>query len=180
VSTLSSQALQANNGVNAVLYYNKDTGAQTLAFAGTEPNLADIKNDAINALGGQASEYQAAIQIANLVQQQNPDSLVTITGHSAGGGEAALAAAATNTFAVTFNAAGVNPANYNVNSPTMVNQITNYSVATDILTLAQSVTPLRSALGTQVTLAPANLWYAVNPVAAHGMNSVEASLGMKP
>jgi len=89
---------------------------------------------------------------------------------------AGLAASATGLSAVTFNAAGANPAAYGYAAP-VAGQIVNYAVATDIVTLSQTFLPINSALGTQVTLTPGNLMDTIDPFAAHGMNSVQAALG---
>jgi hypothetical protein len=169
----------ANGGTNAVLYLNPTTGATILAYQGTRTDslgdfFSDLGTDILNAFGGQSSRYTFAVSIAQSVQDQYPDTV--LTGLSLGGGEAALASVQTGLTAVTFNAAGVNPANYHITGST--SQITNYSVATDGLTLLQTVTPLPSALGNQVTLSPGNAWYAVNPIAAHGSSSILSSLGI--
>lgn len=165
---------RAKDGTNAVLYYDMDSGDITLAYRGTV-DLTDWKNNVVNAIGGRSSEYVAAVGIARDVQNEYPDALVELTGHSLGGGEAALAAAVAGTYATTFNAAGVKPANYGYSTSLLPNQVVNYHVATDALSFVQAVTPLSSALGKQVTLAPANLFYALDPLAAHSMQSVQAS-----
>jgi RHS repeat-associated protein len=162
----------AHGGTNAVLYYNATTGATILAYQGTS-SLSDIGTDIYNALGGQSTRYTSAVAIAQGVQDQYPGT--ALTGVSLGGGEAALASVQTGMTAYTFNAAGVNPNNYNITGGT--SQITNYSVATDALTNLQAITPFPSALGSQVTLSPGNLWYALNPFAAHGSGSILAAMG---
>jgi RHS repeat-associated protein len=162
----------AHGGTNAVLYYNATTGATILAYQGTS-SWSDVGTDIYNALGGQSTRYTSAVAIAQGVQDQYSNTV--LTGVSLGGGEAALASVQTGMTAYTFNAAGVNPNNYNITGST--SQITNYSVATDALTNFQAITPFPSALGSQVTLSPGNLWYALNPFAAHGSGSILAAMG---
>lgn len=72
-----------------------------------------------------------------------------LTGHSMGGGEAALASAATQVPAITFNAAGVNLSAYGYEgSPT--GQITNYYVVGQGVGLIDPQSPL----GVQVPILP--------------------------
>jgi len=163
------------NGVVAVLYQNASTGDLTLAYKGSS-TLSDWGTDIANALGFKTQEYTTAVNIANQVVGDYPDAAITLTGHSLGGGMAGLAASATGLSAVTFNAAGANPAAYGYAAP-VAGQIVNYAVATDIVTLSQTFLPINSALGTQVTLTPGNLMDTIDPFAAHGMNSVQAALG---
>jgi hypothetical protein len=169
------QSWSATNGsTNAVLYRNPITGATILAYQGST-SFSDAGTDIYNAFGGESARYQAAVQIAQSVQQTYPNTV--LTGVSLGGGEAALASVRTGMTAITFNAAGVVPSNYNIAGST--SQITNYHVATDALTLFQTVTSFPSALGNQVTLLPGNILYAFSPILAHTSASILSSLNIK-
>jgi hypothetical protein len=162
------------DGTDAVLFRNNTTGDLILAYRGTQ-TLNDWGTNIYNALGGQSSRYQAATTIAFKVQDLNPGVNIVLAGHSLGGGQAALASAATGLNAITFNAAGVNPANYGYTNPG-TSQITNYSIIGEPLTTVQLLTPLPNALGTQVYLAPSTFPTPGNYL-NHGSGSLLSAVG---
>jgi RHS repeat-associated protein len=162
----------ANNGTDAVLYQNNTTGAYILAYRGTQ-SMSDAGTDIYNGAGGDSTRYQAAANIAQEVQAQYGNNVI-LAGHSLGGGEAALASVATGLSAYTFNAAGVNPANYGYNGSN-TSQITNYHVVGEPLSNSQSLTPLPDALGNQVPI-PAVTTPTRSNSWNHSMSSVISSL----
>lgn len=159
------------------LFKDDSTGDIIVAFRGTATS-ADVKTDAANALAT-AVAYKSAITLAQTIvqtaQSWYPNANITFVGHSMGGGEAALASAATGLPAVTFNAAGVVPSRYGI--PTFdPSRITNYNVIGEPLTTGQILTPLPNALGSQVYLppiTPPGLGNAFN----HSMSSILMILG---
>jgi type VI secretion system secreted protein VgrG len=183
-----------NSGFSAALYKASD-GHMVVAYRGTQPtSLRDWGANIRQAFGFKSDQQEEAIRLAHRVQMSYPPPPeVEITGHSLGGGLAALASSATGMPATTFNAAGVNPKtlrNYGVSGGNL--PVTNYSVSGEILTTTQKLLPLPSALGRQVKLPPppgiAGTSYlltgavagapgvAAESVARHSMGSVIASL----
>lgn len=100
----------AGTGFQAVLFRNDIDGTYVLAFRGTdpEPDSPDWLNGNSQGLGARAPQYQQAIALAQLMQQQYGP-LLSLTGDSLGGGLASASALATGMSADTFNAAGLNP-----------------------------------------------------------------------
>lgn len=95
----------ATSGFKAAVY-RKDSGEHALAFCGSEREARDWLTNLGQGLGMDTSQYRQASAFASECKVQFGDSLV-LTGHSLGGGLAAIASATTNTPAVTFNPAGV-------------------------------------------------------------------------
>jgi hypothetical protein len=94
-----------STGFRAAIYENAD-GQKVLAFAGTRDGK-DWYADGTQALGLSTAQYQQAVALATQAKAAFGNSMV-VTGHSLGGGLASIASVATDTAAVTFNAAGVN------------------------------------------------------------------------
>ncbi|WP_044173783.1 RHS repeat domain-containing protein [Flectobacillus major] len=78
----------------------------TYATAGTEANWKDVGADVKQPLGF-SNQYTNAADNAVAISNVLGDMELTFTGHSLGGGEAALNALVTDRKAITFNAAGV-------------------------------------------------------------------------
>lgn len=95
----------AKTGFDASFYRNAQ-GNVVLAYTGTD-ELQDWKHNFGQGLGFDDPQYREAIALAKAAKTALGEDLV-LTGHSLGGGLAAAAALATDTPAVTFNAAGVN------------------------------------------------------------------------
>lgn len=94
------------NGLGATIYRN-DEGQYVVAFRGSDGGQwTDWAQDLGQGLGLPMPQYMDAIQIATAMHDEFGDDVV-FTGHSLGGGLATVAAAATGSPAVTFNAAGV-------------------------------------------------------------------------
>jgi hypothetical protein len=164
-----------DNGTNAALFTaNADntTSAYSwvLGYEGTA-TFSDVGPDVSNAFGT-SSRYTAAVDIAGQVEQDYGDDGL-LTGHSLGGGEAALASYVTGITAITFNAAGVQPSAYGYVGS--ASQITNYTVAGEPLTTAQSVLPIPGALGNQVVMSPVTFPWFSNGF-NHSMNAVIRAL----
>jgi len=78
----------------------------TYATAGTEADWGDVGADVKQPLG-LSTQYSLSASNAQKINEQVGDSELTFTGHSLGGGLAALNANLTGNEAITFNAAGV-------------------------------------------------------------------------
>lgn len=105
-----------NYGIN----YDDDTGLKsrvyervidgkteyTYATAGTEASMKDVGADVKQPLG-ESDQYHSSANNAKLLSRVLGEKELTFTGHSLGGGEAALNALVTNRAAITFNAASV-------------------------------------------------------------------------
>lgn len=90
--------------------YQDGKGHYVLAFAGTDPKSGkDWLADGLQASGLPTAQYSQAVALATKAKTAFHDNLV-ITGHSLGGGLASAASVATDSAAVTFNAAGLNNA----------------------------------------------------------------------
>ncbi len=142
--------------------YTDGNGRYVVAFAGSN-DVQDWITNARQGIGWDTAQYDQAVQLAQDAQQAFGENMI-ITGHSLGGGLASVAAAATDTTAVTFNAAGahddtltalgLDPAQ--VRADAEGGQIRRYNVGGEILTAAQEDIPLVNgipdALGHEITL----------------------------
>jgi len=103
--------LQDATGLKSQIYQRmKENGEleYTYATAGTEANWNDVGADVKQPLG-LSKQYSSAVDNAKAISNElkKTDTELTFTGHSLGGGEAALNALVTDNKAITFNAAGV-------------------------------------------------------------------------
>ncbi len=92
------------SGFKAAVFTDGDKAV--LAYAGSERDTRDWLTNFAQGLGMDTAQYRQATSFAQECKVQYGDKL-TLTGHSLGGGLAAVAAAATNIECVTFNPAGV-------------------------------------------------------------------------
>lgn len=95
----------AETGFRAGIYTDGD-GNHVLAFAGSNQLKDWTGANFRQGVGWDSEQYDEAVQLAQLASAAYGDDLA-ITGHSLGGGLAAVAAMAVDGAAVTFNASGV-------------------------------------------------------------------------
>jgi len=191
----------SSTGFRAAVYEDAQ-GHKVLAFAGTREGK-DWFADGTQALGLPTAQYQEAVALATQAKAAFGDSVV-MTGHSLGGGLASIASVATDSAAVTFNAAGVNDNTMRMLVPDAdvgaIKQqaadglIRRYAVDGEVLTGEQESGAgrgfLPDALGHKITLDDPNPlpWYAELPgvnlvtdtahgVSLHSMDSVLSALG---
>lgn len=142
-----------DSGFRARLYVNED-GRYVLALCGTNEGL-DWRSNVRQGIGLKDEQYNLAVTVAENVRGALGDRFM-ITGHSLGGGLAAIAAMKVNAPAVTFNAAGVHDNTFERNDldPDAARAhaaesglIRRYTVDNEILTrLQEHSLPLRYAL----------------------------------
>lgn len=179
-------ALRSNDasGFDADIYTD-GRGRYALAFRGTDAGK-DWATNLGQGIGLETSQYNQAIALSRQAKVAFGDELV-ITGHSLGGGLAAVGAAAADTPAVTFNAAGVKDRTLErigldasaVKDQAENGQMRRYAVDNEILTGLQErniVTKhlLPDAIGNKVSLPdpdPLSFWQNLNPVKSvkHGI-----------
>jgi len=113
----------------------------TYAFAGTQ-DATDILHDGLQLIGA-SGQYTQAIENLQALQENIGTAELTLTGHSLGGGLAALGSMKTGLKALTFNAAGVSSATKLFNGVNMIkpveNKIDAYILASDPLNLIQNI-----------------------------------------
>ncbi len=189
-----------NSGTEAVLYGVMGAGGKPvdliLAFRGTVDETDWIYGNTNNTILHRSEMFASAVKVATRALRDYPNTPLMLTGHSLGGGEAALASVATGLRAITFNAEGVRPADYGYTPGSYTAQITNYHVFLEALTTAQKASSLAvtvasagslsssalpvdmsalpEALGRQIMLAP-----VTNPLTTfdnHTMEAVEPSV----
>ncbi|MGD8690003.1 MAG: LysM peptidoglycan-binding domain-containing protein [Gammaproteobacteria bacterium] len=137
------------------LYYDKKFNQFYLANRGTTGTLDDMITDAAQAWGLHTQRYQAAHTIALELQHDFSDEKNLIfTGHSLGGGLAALESLATGFKAITFNASGLSDntiEEYGLDTSMSRQLITNYPVKNEILSSTQNNPLLDLVSGTLLT-----------------------------
>lgn len=146
-------------GLRAAIYQDNN-GDHVLAFAGSR-DTQDWLNNLEQGVGLPAAQYDQAVALSTQAKAAFGNSLA-ITGHSLGGGLASIAALATDTPAVTFNAAGLNDETIQrlipgADVPALRQQagdglIRRYAVSGEILTTLQQSTPLPDAFGHEIEL----------------------------
>lgn len=119
---LAAIDLENGDGLRAAIF--RRGGTVVVAFAGTDPlSLGDINNNVRQGLGLASTQYQSAIRIAMQLSSMVGSGNLEFTGHSLGGGLAAIASATTGRYARTFNAAPIS------NGTLAANGITRDSLA---------------------------------------------------
>lgn len=172
-------ALRTNqaSGFDADIYTD-GKGRYALAYRGTDAGK-DWGTNLGQGLGFETAQYNQAIQLGRQAKVAFGDELV-ITGHSLGGGLAAVGAAAADAPAVTFNAAGVKDKTLErigldpaaVREEAERGQMRRYAVDNEILTeLQEKKFPTKylmpDAIGNKVELPdpdPLSFWQNLNPV----------------
>jgi RHS repeat-associated protein len=155
----------------------------TYATAGTEASWKDVGADVKQPLG-LSKQYAKSVDNAKTISDKlsETNSELTFTGHSLGGGEAALNALLTDRKAVTFNAAGVSDitkfAEGTWKTPfKSESKINAYIMATDPLNLLQNSSPaMPDVNGKRHYLAPTDGSSIYN---GHSMDNVLKNFGVK-
>ncbi|HQU01238.1 MAG TPA: DUF2974 domain-containing protein [Acetobacteraceae bacterium] len=122
-----------------------------VAYKGTTPSSGqDWLNNTEQSVGANSDYYKQAITLGTKIDNAESGQ-VSFTGHSLGGGLASAASAATNEPAITFNAAGLNPATVENYMTTDFNQatsdITAYHVSGEMLDMVQEHPYLAGMVG---------------------------------
>lgn len=167
----------AKSGFKARLYGDAE-GRVVLAYSGTDEGKDWLTNFG-QGLGFETAQYNQAMALARQAKVAFGDDVV-ITGHSLGGGLAGAAAVATDTPAVTFNAAGVHDktmSRIGLDPDAAAREaesglIRRYAVKNEILTDLQERTPIMrslmpDAIGHKIELPdpdPLSFWQKFNPV----------------
>ncbi len=166
-----------------VVAWEHPSGRAVIGFEGTD-DKADIVTDVANGLSIPTGQYASAIDIAEWAVEKYGTENVEFTGHSLGGGLAALAAYATGRPATTFNAAGVSGLSYAINAVLSWNSpianspsIQNYFVGGEGLSGFQNWTVASNASGVQIPL-PGILTLGVGPGTGHKMGIVRESINL--
>jgi Lipase (class 3) len=132
--------LGKDQGIDYVMFENKESLDVVVAFRGTEPlSLEDWAEDAKQALGT-SGQYKAAVELAtnikSRIEEENKrdgtGKELSFTGHSLGGGLATAAALATGCKAIAFDAAGISNKTMNDKAlgllPENESQVSNFNV----------------------------------------------------
>jgi putative lipase involved disintegration of autophagic bodies len=144
-----------SNGFRASIFQRGDK--IVVAFAGTDPaSFTDLTNDVQQARGLLSAQYEAAVLLANKISPQIGSGNLEFTGHSLGGGLAAVASGVTGRSSITFNAAPISSGTlqrYAISGRNLAN-ISNYYVRGDPAT-GSSIFPNQQSAGTQIAIGSA-------------------------
>ncbi len=163
----------ANTGFRAMLYQSKDTEEIVVVYRGVRRTnvLQDSQTCLSQGLGFGAAVYRQAIQLGKAVVEAYGDK-VFFTGHSMGGGLAAVASLVADRPAVTFNSAGIHPATlegFGLDDATIderLKSIVNYYVPGEWLSTLQGPCFVKSAAGIHIPLPDVRGSVSVNAVPA--------------
>lgn len=130
---------KGDKGFYAALY--KKDNKYVLAYRGTSEFLADGYEDGVQGMGISSEQYNKSVALARELKD-NPNfnsENTTITGHSLGGGLAAIGSGASGFPAYTYNAAGVHNKTLKRNEihRNSLNNIQAYNATDDPLNMAQ-------------------------------------------
>ena len=144
ISKNKTDLLNKSYGLKSAVYertLENGNTEYTYAFAGTQ-DATDILHDGLQLIGA-SGQYTQAIENLQALQENIGSAELTLTGHSLGGGLAALGSMKTGLKALTFNAAGVSSATKLFNGVNMIkpaeNNIDAYILASDPLNLIQNI-----------------------------------------
>jgi len=129
--------IDKESGLNASVYYSEDVDRYVCAFAGSA-EIVDWKEN-FKQLEGSSVQYDLAVEFAQKCVNAYGAAKLLFTGHSQGGGEAALSAFKFNCPAVTFNPAGISDQTIQKHEISSQNNalVTAYVYWNDILFLSQ-------------------------------------------
>ena len=130
----------SETGLKSMLFRDRDTLNYVYAFAGTESGRDWLEN--FKQVAGMSPQYRKALDNAKAIRDYIKNGNIVYTGHSQGGGEAALCAHHLGAKAVTFNPAGLSLiTKYRERTKiSKKSEIHSYIYFTDILNLVQSLT----------------------------------------
>ncbi len=153
----------------------------TYATAGTEASWKDVGADVKQPIG-LSQQYEKSVDNAKQISNIIGSTELTFTGHSLGGGEAALNALVTDRSAVTFNAAGISDitkfAEGTWRTPFKSEaKIDAYIMSTDPLNKIQNNTSLPDVNGNRHILTPTDLPSIYN---GHSMDNVLKNFSVDP
>lgn len=143
-------------GFQAAVFRNGQR--HVIAFAGTD-EWKEIGTNVAQAMGRESEQYRAAVTLATAAKLVFGKTLC-FTGHSLGGGLAALASIATDVPAVTFNAAGIHSKSFTrlgiepkeAQAAASEGLVRAYSVNGEVLTKVQELLPIPKAPGSRIRL----------------------------
>lgn len=171
------------SGFRAAVFSHED-GTHALAFCGSERETRDWLTNFAQGLGVDTAQYRQAAAFAQECKVQFGDNFV-LTGHSLGGGLAAIAAAVSNTPAVTFNPAGVHNKTLQragidpdaFREAAEAGMIRKYVVRGEILDLVNKLPLVPGSHGARIDLEdPRKAW----SVGKHSMGAVTRSMDAIP
>lgn len=159
---VSSAQIEQWTGINPdnvasglhVEVFTNGKGGYIPAFAGAQ-NQIDDATVVVEETGGNPAQYQDAVQLVRGLVDRFGAGNVLATGHSMGGGEAAAAALANGTSAITFEAQGLSPGylvnGLNINpqaafAQAQSGQIQHYFINGEFATLLQRQIPFTNGL----------------------------------
>lgn len=129
-----------DTGLKSVLFRRRGTSEYVYGFAGTR----DMKDWGENAkqIVGLSEQYDMALENAKRIKEYFSLSHLTFTGHSQGGGEAAMCAYNLGDEAITFNPAGMSPITKGkaLSLHSIFSVINSYIYLSDVLNIAQQLT----------------------------------------
>lgn len=129
-----------DTGLKSVLFRRCASSEYVYGFAGTR-NLKDWGENAKQVVGF-SEQYNMALENAKRIKEYLSLSHLTFTGHSQGGGEAAMCAYYLGDEAITFNPAGMSPiTKVKAHSRHSEHSVINsYIYLSDVLNIAQQLT----------------------------------------
>lgn len=131
-----------DTGLKSVLFRKRVSSEYVYGFAGTQ-NMKDWGENA-KQIVGLSKQYKMALENAKKIKEYLSPCHLTFTGHSQGGGEAAMCAYHLGEDAITFNPAGMSPitkvkarSRHSKHS-----EIKSYIYLSDVLNIAQELTKI--------------------------------------
>jgi hypothetical protein len=181
----------SDSGFQSSLYHDSERDEYIYAFAGTDPLTTDNLENFAQAVGKFSTQYDLAFANTKAIRSA-VNGNVSLTGHSLGGGLAAMSSTLTGLSANTFNAAGVHMSTlaryagglqnaYRLAGGTKTH---NFHVVGDFLTGLQNTSAfspaLPSALGRQTALFPTPLSAVKGMIPIYGglhLHSMDTVIG---